>query len=151
MKLYFSIVRVYYKNMAEIDNEFEKKEELQKKIEEVLKERVPPSFEEEKEKGKEKPELTFEEEAAQKEKEELKRVLEKEVLSPREQEEAQREAEIILKEETVKGQISHLLDLAKAKGFVFAVESAKKTDDPYLLDLFHDILTRDELYKSFLR
>lgn len=47
--------------------------------------------------------------------------------------------------------ITKLLDLAKTKGVVFAVSVAKKMDDPYLLDVFHDTLVKGGHYKEFLK
>lgn len=47
--------------------------------------------------------------------------------------------------------IEHLLGIAKAKGVIFAVTVAKKMDDPFVLDAFHDALVKNGYYKEFLR
>ena len=81
--------------------------------------------------------------------EELEQELQKIKLSSEAQVQAQKQAEEI-KKETVQGKIQHLMDLAKAQGLAYAVEVARKMDDPYLLDLFHDDLAKDGLFKKFL-
>jgi len=48
-----------------------------------------------------------------------------------------------------KEKIEHLLELAREKGIVFAVNVAREMKDPYLLDIFHDILAREGYYKDF--
>lgn len=50
-----------------------------------------------------------------------------------------------LKTEKKERQIQLLIDLAFEKGVVHATEVAKKLEDPYILDEFHDTLV-DELY-----
>ncbi len=45
--------------------------------------------------------------------------------------------------------IKKLLDIAKAKGPVFAIHVAKKMNDPYLLDKLHDKLAQGGFYKNF--
>jgi len=47
--------------------------------------------------------------------------------------------------------IEHLLKIADEKGVVFAVKVAKSMNDPYLLDIFHDVLAREGLYKNFIK
>ena len=48
--------------------------------------------------------------------------------------------------------IEHLLKIAKDKGIVFAVKVAKQMNDPYILDIFHDILVKEwAIYKQFLK
>ena len=49
------------------------------------------------------------------------------------------------------GKITRLLNLAKEKGVAFAVETARNMKDPYLLDVFHDVLAKDGLYKKFIK
>ena len=46
------------------------------------------------------------------------------------------------------GKLLRLLELAKEKGVSFAVIVAKKMKDPYTLDAFHDILSREGYYKK---
>ena len=45
--------------------------------------------------------------------------------------------------------IKSLLDIAQEKGLSFAISTAKKINDPYILDTFHDILIKDNIYKKF--
>ena len=47
--------------------------------------------------------------------------------------------------------IKHLLQVAHEKGVVFAVKMAKSMNDPYLLDIFHDVLAREGLYQKFTK
>lgn len=47
--------------------------------------------------------------------------------------------------------IKKLLALAKSKGVIYAVNVAKKMDDPYVLDLLHDILAQEGYYKKFIK
>ena len=47
--------------------------------------------------------------------------------------------------------MKQLLELAKQKGVIYAVHVAKNMDDPYVLDMLHDMLAQDGLYKSFLK
>lgn len=47
-----------------------------------------------------------------------------------------------------KEKIEHLLQIARDKGVVFAVQVAKKMNDPYLLDVLHDILSKEGYYKK---
>lgn len=80
--------------------------------------------------------------------EELKKELEEISLSPELEKEAKKEAEQIKTLEK-KGKLKKLLDLAGEKGIEFAIGVAKDMKDPYTLDIFHDILARDEFYKKF--
>lgn len=50
-----------------------------------------------------------------------------------------------------KEKIKKLLILAREKGVVYAINVAKKMEDPYLLDILHDILAKEGYYKSFLK
>lgn len=50
-----------------------------------------------------------------------------------------------------KEKIEHLLKVAREKGIVFAIQVAKKTNDPYLLDVLHDILSQEGYYQKFVR
>ena len=47
--------------------------------------------------------------------------------------------------------IKHLMQVAHEKGVVFAVKMAKSMNDPYLLDIFHDVLAREGLYQKFTK
>lgn len=50
-----------------------------------------------------------------------------------------------------KEKIEHLLAIARDKGVVFAVQVAKRTNDPYLLDLLHDVLAREGYYQKLMQ
>ncbi len=96
---------------------------------------------------KEKP-LTEEETRRIKEKyeEEFKKMK----LSPDMEEEAKEEAKQIKTLEK-EGKINRLLNIAKEKGVYFAVKVAENMNDPYTLDILHDILAKDAFYKRFLK
>jgi hypothetical protein len=49
-----------------------------------------------------------------------------------------------------KEKIEHLLDIAREKGVVFAIQVAKKTNEPYILDILHDVLAQEGFYKGFV-
>lgn len=48
-----------------------------------------------------------------------------------------------------KEKIGHLLKIAREKGIIFAIKSAKEMKDAYILDTLHDILAREGYYKNF--
>jgi len=48
-----------------------------------------------------------------------------------------------------KEKVQHLLEIAREKGVIFAVGVARKMNDPYLLDIFHDILAKEGYFKDF--
>lgn len=48
-----------------------------------------------------------------------------------------------------KEKVEHLLQLAKDRGVVFAVQVARKMNEPYLLDILHDTLAKEGYYKDF--
>ena len=50
-----------------------------------------------------------------------------------------------LKEEE---KIKKLLELARTKGVVYAIHTAKKMNDAYVLDILHDQLAKEGLYKK---
>jgi hypothetical protein len=50
-----------------------------------------------------------------------------------------------------KEKIEHLLEIAKERGIIFSVQVAKEMKDPYILDIFHDILAREGYYKKFTK
>jgi hypothetical protein len=50
-----------------------------------------------------------------------------------------------------KEKIEHLLQIAREKGVVFAVQVARKMNEPYLLDVLHDILSKEGYYKDFTK
>ena len=45
--------------------------------------------------------------------------------------------------------IENLLKLAKEKGVAYAVKVAQDMNDPYILDIFHDVLVREGMWKKF--
>jgi len=49
-----------------------------------------------------------------------------------------------------KEKIERLLDIAREKGLVFAIQVARKMNEPYLLDILHDTLAQEGFYKDFL-
>ncbi|GEM_PF-1823530 len=50
-----------------------------------------------------------------------------------------------------KEKIEHLLQIAREKGVLFAVQVAKRMNEPYLLDILHDTLSQEGLYKNFMK
>ena len=50
----------------------------------------------------------------------------------------------------VKRDIKHLLAIAEEKGLEYSIKEAQKKNDPFLLDIYHDVLARDAAYKRFL-
>jgi len=50
-----------------------------------------------------------------------------------------------------KEKIEHLLQIAREKGLVFAIQVAKKMGDPYVLDILHDTLAQEGFYKDFTK
>ncbi len=136
---YFSLVFMF---VEERENHLSKeREELElgeeQKLEEEIIEGVLEGIKEK---------LTEEEELAIREK--LKEELKKMELSPELQEEAKKEAEEIkILEEEAK--VKKLLTLAQEKGIAFSIKVAMNTGDDYTLDVLHDILAKDELYKKF--
>jgi hypothetical protein len=82
--------------------------------------------------------------------EQLKREIEAMEIDDNLKEEARKKAEKIdfLGE---KEKIGHLLEIAEEKGVIFAVNVAKDMKDPYILDIFHDILAQGGYYKKFTK
>ncbi len=87
-------------------------------------------------------------------KEKAKQRIEKEIeqtQSPYQtRKQSQKDAEDI-KKQAVQGKIQRFLDLARTQGVVEAIQAVRKMNDPYLLDLFHDALAKQGLYKEFLK
>lgn len=112
--------------------------EKEKIIEEVVGERLY-----------ERKELKQEEIEAEKAvREKLKEEIEEMIVSPELMVEARKKAKKI-KDLDQKGKLKRLLDLAAERGLNFAIEVAKGMKDPFLLDMFHDILAKEGLYKKF--
>jgi hypothetical protein len=114
------------------------------------KERAPKEIVEElyreKKEELEKRELLTEKEKAIREK--LEEEIVKIKLSPTLTDEAKKKA-IQIKSLNEKGKLKNLLDIVKTNGVAFAVDVARRMNDPYILDIFHDILAREGLYKKF--
>jgi len=122
----------------------EEKEVFREGPEELAK-RIFEEIQEKKERGEEKEFLTAEEKII---KEKLRREIELMKINPELQDEARKKAQQI-KELDVQGKIKNLLLAAEQEGVAFAVKIAEGLKDPYLLDVFHDILARDGLFKRF--
>lgn len=45
--------------------------------------------------------------------------------------------------------LQHLVNLAFEQGLLTAIDQARKMNDPYLLDAFHDVLA-DKLYQELI-
>lgn len=118
--------------------------EIKPKVEKIEEEIVKEWFPEKKE-VLERKELTFEE---KEKKEKLREEIEKAKLPSEKEVEAFKEVERI-KRQNIQGKIKHLLDLAQSKGLSYTVKVAKETKDPYLIDLFHDILIKEGLFEKF--
>ncbi len=52
---------------------------------------------------------------------------------------------------TVKREIKILLALAETKGLGKSINEAKKKNNPFLLDIYHDVIARDQAFKNFLK
>ena len=81
---------------------------------------------------------------------ELRREIEMMELDPSTKKEAEIERQKIdyLGE---KEKIEHLLKMAREKGVIFAIQVARKMNEPYLLDILHDILAREGFYQKFIK
>ncbi len=79
----------------------------------------------------------------------IRQEIEKMQLNPALEDEAKKKANRIefLGEQE---KIEHLLVMAQEKGLAFAIRVAKEMNDPYLLDVFHDVLAKEGFYKKFL-
>lgn len=82
----------------------------------------------------------------------IREKLEKEIklmkLSPKLQDNAVKKAQQI-KTLNVQGKIKNLLAIAEEMGVSFAIKVAEDMKDPYTLDIFHDLLAREGLFKKF--
>jgi len=81
---------------------------------------------------------------------ELRREIEMMELDDRTKDEAKKKAEKIefLGE---KEKIEHLLQIAREKGVIFAIQVARRMNEPYLLDILHDTLAREGYYQKFMK
>ncbi len=55
------------------------------------------------------------------------------------------------KELLVKNKVKDLLRVAEEKGLERSIKEAEKENDPFLLDVYHDVLAKDAAYKKFLK
>ncbi len=51
----------------------------------------------------------------------------------------------------VKRKIKYLLATAEKKGLEHSIKEARKENDPFLLDVYHDVLAKDGNYKKILK
>ncbi len=98
-------------------------------------------------------EKTAKERLSEKERELVEKQIRREIemmeLNPELKNEAAQKAkkiEFLGEEEKIK----RLITIAKERGLAFAIKVAQDTNDPYLLDVFHDILANQGFYKTFL-
>ncbi len=77
--------------------------------------------------------------------EELRREIEMMEMDDKSKDEAKKKAEKIefLGE---KEKVEHLLQIAREKGVVFAIQVARRMNEPYLLDILHDTLAKEGFY-----
>jgi len=47
--------------------------------------------------------------------------------------------------------LKKLLEIAREKGLVFAIQVAKKMNEPFLLDTLHDALAKEGYYQNFVK
>ncbi len=52
---------------------------------------------------------------------------------------------------TVKKEIKILLALAETKGLEKSINEARKKNNPFLLDIYHDVIARDQAFRNFLK
>ena len=115
----------------------EYEEEKQKALEETMRKWFPE--------GREAPEVhpLSREEISDRKK--IEAELEKSQISGEERREVLEDYKKI-QEGSVKAKIERLLALAQEKGLPYAVNVAKEAKDPYLLDVFHDMLAKDKFF-----
>ena len=125
---------------------FQKNRETRSRLEKLTE---PPPFK--------RPEAIPSLEQKKKEEEKEKRIwqqLEKEAKLMERDEKLKEKAEKKVQEIRVlaeKEKIEHLLELAEKEGLIFAVQVAKKMNDPYILDIFHDLLAQEGYYQRFMK
>ena len=54
------------------------------------------------------------------------------------------------KKMAIKKEIKELIAIAEAKGLQKSIKEAKKRNDPFLLDVYHDVIAKDAAFKKFL-
>lgn len=50
----------------------------------------------------------------------------------------------------IKKQIRELIAIAEARGLEKSIKEARSKNDAFLLDIYHDVIARDALFKKFL-
>ena len=125
-----------------------KKEEIEVQEKKIPAPEQAPRFEQEDRKIPEKKEVLQQEDKIVSA--ELRREIEMMELDDKTKAEAEKKAEKIefLGE---KEKIEHLLEMAREKGVVFAIQVAKRMQEPYLLDVLHDTLAKEGYYKDFTK
>lgn len=128
-----------------------KKEEkkINREADETLIEKEAIKFQEELKEIEDKKEAMLSEEVISEK--ELREKIEKMDVDDSLKMQAQKDAQQIksLKEEEEK--IKSLLNVTRDKGVIYAINVAKKMDDPYVLDKLHDMLIEKGYYKKFLK
>jgi len=61
------------------------------------------------------------------------------------------DAEVGAQKMDAETQIQHLVDIAQQKGVVHAVKVARRMEDNYILDTFHDRMLADELHDALVK
>ncbi len=51
----------------------------------------------------------------------------------------------------VKNKIKYLLKVGEERGLEHSIKEAEKENNPFLLDIYHDVLAKDGAYKKFLK
>ncbi len=51
----------------------------------------------------------------------------------------------------VKEKVKELLKVAEEKGLECSIKEAQKENDPFLLDVYHDVLAKDATFRKFLK
>jgi RecB family endonuclease NucS len=80
----------------------------------------------------------------------LRREIELMQADPALQEEAQTKAkkiQILAEDE----KLQELVKIAREKGVVVAIKTAQSMNDPYMLDMLHDLLAKEGYYKQFAK
>ncbi len=90
------------------------------------------------------------------EREKLKSKEEKSVPPPPSLQKSVKTDDEIKKEEeekklVVKNKVKYLLRLGEERGLQYSVREAEKENNPFLLDIYHDVLDKDGAYKKFLK
>ncbi len=55
------------------------------------------------------------------------------------------------KKSLIKKEIKFLLAIAEEKGLESSIKEAEKKNNPFLLDVYHDVLAKEASYKNYLK